>query len=134
MKNGFTLTTEFMASPAEIYDAWLSSAGHGAMTGRPAKIDPKVGGAFTAWDGYIVGKTLELGPSLRIVQAWRTSEFPEKAPDSRLEILLEPSKRGTRLTLIHSEMPPDQVESYRQCWDESYFQPMREYFEAGAGS
>ena len=91
-------------------------------------MDGKVGGAFTAWDGYIFGKTLEIESPRRIVQAWRTSEFPEGAPDSRVDILFEEVKDGTKLTLVHSDMPEDQVESYRQGWEDFYFKPMKEYF------
>ena len=98
------------------------------MTGNAAKVDGKVGGKFTAWDGYIFGSTLELEPDQRIVQAWRTSEFPEDAPDSRLEILFEEVAEGTKVTLIHSNMPEDQVDSYRQGWEDFYFRPMKEYF------
>lgn len=69
MKNSFTLTITLSASRQEIYDAWLSSDGHAAMTGSTAKIEQGVGGAFTAWDGYIFGKTQELEAPRRIVQA-----------------------------------------------------------------
>jgi hypothetical protein len=68
-------------------------------------VDGKVGGNFSAWDGYITGRTLELGPGRRILQAWRTSEFPEDAPDSKVEILLLPVPGGSRLNLIHTEIP-----------------------------
>jgi activator of HSP90 ATPase len=129
MKNGFELTVVLPATPEEIYAAWLSGKGHAALTGSPAQVDGKVGGKFKAWDGYISGRTLELEPGRRIVQAWRTSEFPDDAPDSRLEIVLEPANDGTKLTLIHSDIPVDQVESYRHGWQESYFDPMQEYFE-----
>jgi len=129
MKNGFELSIVLPAGPDEIYNAWLSSEGHAALTGSPAKVDGKVGGEFSAWDGYISGKTLELEPARRILQAWRTSEFPEEAPDSRLEVLLESVAGGTKLTLIHSDIPADQVESYRQGWPESYFEPMLEHFK-----
>ena len=128
MKNKFELTIVLPAKAKDIFDAWLSSEGHAAMTGSPAKVDGKVGGAFSAWDGYIVGKTLEIESARRIVQSWRTSEFPEDAPDSRLEILLEAVKNGTKLTLIHSDMPEDQLESYKHGWKDSYFLPMKEYF------
>ncbi|HLO31002.1 MAG TPA: SRPBCC domain-containing protein [Anaerolineales bacterium] len=128
MKNGFRLSEVIPAKPAEVYKAWLSSKGHAAMTGSPAKVDGKVGGKFSAWDGYIFGKTLELTPDQRIVQAWRTSEFPEEAPDSQLEVLLEEVEEGTKVTFNHSDMPEDQVESYRQGWDDFYFKPMKEYF------
>jgi activator of HSP90 ATPase len=128
MKNGFTLSEVFNTKPSAIYKAWLSSKGHSAMTGSAAKVDGRVGGKFTAWDGYIFGSTLELTPDRRIVQAWRTSEFPEGTPDSRVEILLEETRGGTKLTLTHSDMPDDQIDSYRQGWEDFYFKPMREYF------
>jgi activator of HSP90 ATPase len=128
MKNGFALSEFVPAGPAEIYEAWISSEGHTAMTGSSANVDGRVGGKFSAWDGYIVGTTLELTPNQRIVQAWRTSEFSTEAPDSRVEVLLEKVDRGTKVTLIHSDMPEDQIESYRQGWEDFYFKPMKEYF------
>jgi activator of HSP90 ATPase len=129
MKNGFTLSEIISARPSDIYDAWLSSKGHAAMTGSSADVDGNVGGAFSAWDGYIFGTTLELTPNQRIVQAWRTTEFPEEAPDSDLEVVLEEVEGGTRLTLTHSDMPEDQIESYRQGWEEFYFLPMKKHFK-----
>jgi len=129
MKNGFTLSEIIPAKLAEIYEAWLSSEGHAAMTGSPAKVDGRVGGEFSAWDGYIFGTTLELTPNRRIVQAWRTTEFPDDAPDSHLEVLLEEVSEGARITLIHQDMPEDQVDSYRQGWEDFYFKPMKEYFK-----
>jgi activator of HSP90 ATPase len=128
MKTEFTVSTILPATPEKVFEAWLSSGGHSAMTGSPATVEPHVGGSFTAWDGYITGKTLEMKPNSRIVQAWRTSEFSDENPDSRLEILLEPTKRGTKLTLIHSNIQDGRAESYESGWDENYFQPMKEYF------
>jgi activator of HSP90 ATPase len=128
MKNRFTVSAVIPAKASDIYNAWLSSEGHAAMTGNPAKVDGKVGGEFTAWDGYIFGSTLELEPDQRILQTWRTSEFPTDAPDSRLEILFEEVAGGTKVSLIHSDMPEDQVDSYRQGWEDFYFKPMKEYF------
>lgn len=128
MKNGFTISDIIPAGASEIYDAWLNSKGHTAMTGSAAQVDGKVGGKFTAWDGYISGTTLDLTPNQRIVQAWRTTEFPDDAPDSRVEILLEEVESGTKLTFIHSNMPEGQTESYRQGWHDFYYQPMKAYF------
>ena len=127
--NEFELTEIFPALPQVVFDAWMSSEKHGAMTGAKAKVEARVGGAFTAWDGYLWGKTLEMERPRRIVQSWRTSEFPEDSPDSRLEILFEKVNGGTKLTLKHSNIPAEQVESYRQGWDDSYFKPMKEYFK-----
>lgn len=126
--NGFTLSEVIAAKPEEIYQAWLSSEGHTAMTGSPARVEGNTGGEFSAWDGYILGKTLALTPNRQIVQTWRTLEFPDDAPDSRLEVDLEEVAAGTKITLQHVNMPADQVDSYRQGWEDFYFKPMREHF------
>jgi len=128
MKNEFTVTAMIAAAPEKIFRAWLSTEGHAAMTGSPAKVEPRVGGTFSAWDGYISGKTLELKPYTRIVQAWRTTEFPEGSADSHVELMLEPVEGGTRITLVHSGIPAGQADEYRQGWDDFYFKPMKEYF------
>jgi activator of HSP90 ATPase len=124
----FTLTTILPASPKEIYNAWLSSEGHSQMTGSQAEVQGSSGGTFTAWDGYIWGKTLELEANHRIVQAWRTSEFPEGSSDSRVEILLEEDPNGTKITLTHTDIPDGQGDGYKQGWEDFYFTPMRVNF------
>ncbi|MGA2641798.1 MAG: SRPBCC domain-containing protein [Spirochaetia bacterium] len=107
------------APPSAIYNAWLSGKEHSAMTG---------GGAFTAWDGYISGKNLDLKSPVRILQSWRSTEFPADAPDSHLEILLEETKGGTKVTLVHTDIPQGQGASYKQGWVDHYFEPMKKYF------
>ena len=136
MKNKFTLTAEFHTSAEKIYKAFLSTQGHTQMTGSPAKVDGRADGDFTAWDGYIWGTFLELEENKRIVQAWRTAEFPEDAEDSHVEILLEEiASTGerrlamTKLTLIHTNIPEGQADSYKTGWEDFYFKPMREWSE-----
>lgn len=67
------------ASPERLYNAWLSETEHSAMTEGAASIEPNVGGRFTAWDGYISGETIELVENKKVVQTWRTVEFPAEA-------------------------------------------------------
>ena len=124
----FTISTILPATPEQIYNAWLSSEGHSRMTGSLAEVKGEIDGDFKAWDGYIWGKTLELEPYRRIVQAWRTSEFPADSLDSRVEIQFEETKGGTKITLIHTNIPDEQGDSYKGGWEEFYFSPMRAYF------
>jgi len=123
----FTLKTKFDATAKEIYTAWLSSDGHTNMTGGDATVTDKVGATFTAWDGYIEGKNIELEPFKRILQSWRTSQFEENEDDSQIEILLKEFEGQTELTLIHTNLP-ESGDHYRKGWDEHYFQPMKAYF------
>jgi activator of HSP90 ATPase len=129
MPEKIKLSAVIPATPKVIYNAWLDSKAHSAFTGGGvAKIDPKVKGKFTAWDDYISGTNLELVPHKKIVQAWRTTEFPAKHPDSRLEVILEPAAKGTKVTLIHSEIPDGQSADYKKGWKDFYFTPMKKYF------
>jgi activator of HSP90 ATPase len=133
MSETIRVSTTLPATLQRIYQAWLDSAGHTAITGSPAEVNPAVGGKFSAWDGYIQGVTLELEPDRRIVQAWRTSDFPHGSPDSRLEVLLEPFEGGTRITLVHTEIPDGQGQEYAQGWEDFYFAPMKAYFSGSGG-
>lgn len=128
MPDRFETSTTLAARPEEVYRAWLDPRAHAAFVGSTADIDPGIGGTFEIFDGYISGSTLFLEPPRRIVQAWRTTEFPEGSPDSRLEILVTPEGAGTRLTLVHTEIPDGQGPRYEAGWEEHYFAPMREYF------
>jgi uncharacterized protein YndB with AHSA1/START domain len=117
------------ARPERIFNAWLDAGEHSLMTGGEAATMAE-DGTFTAYDGYISGKTLDTSPHSRILQTWRSTEFPEGAPDSRLEVLLHADGDGTMLTLRHSDIPDGQGDSYRQGWAEHYFDPMINYFES----
>jgi activator of HSP90 ATPase len=128
MTYDFKLSCTLPATPQAVYDAWLDSAAHSAMTGGAAKIASRVGGAYSAWDGYITGKTLELIPGKRIVQSWRTSEFALRDPDSTITVELAPAKAGARLTLIHNGVPGGQTAYENGGWQDSYFAPMKAYF------
>jgi hypothetical protein len=99
------------------------------MTGAKATSQARVGGKFTAWDGYIFGQHLELVPDCRIVQSWRTTEFPEDCPDSRLQVDFVPQADGTRLTLIQTDLPAGEAERYQVGWQQFYFEPIKRYFD-----
>jgi uncharacterized protein YndB with AHSA1/START domain len=122
------------ASPRRIFSAWLDSAEHTALTGSQASVVPAVGGEHTAWDGYVQGKTLELHDGARIVQSWRTTEFPADSPDSRVEITLEPTVGGTLVTVHHTDIPAGQSDKYREGWNQYYLSRMKTYFAENGGS
>ena len=125
----FILTTELTAEPQVVYDAWMSSEGHTAMTGGIAHIIPAVGAAFDAWDGYINGKTIELEHGRCIRQSWRTNHFSINDPDSIIEMTLSACDDGTLLTLKHSNVPEGQTSYEKTGWNQHYFEPMKRRFE-----
>ena len=122
------------ARPVEIYDALLNEQKHSAFTGARATCDRRVGGRFTAWDGYISGKNIKLENGRRIVQEWKTTEWPAASPPSRL-VWTFAAKRGVaEVTMVHSKVPASQAESYRQGWIDYYWTPLQEYFAIRAAT
>ena len=119
------VTAVLPASVDAIREAWLDPARHAAMTGGSARV--RDDGVFEAWGGYIEARTLEHGGG-RIVQNWRTRDFPADAPDSRLELELESDPDGTRVTITHLDIPAGQAARYAQGWYEHYLTPMELYF------
>ena len=94
------------ATPMEVYEAYIDEEKQTEFTGSKATSDSKVGGEFTAWDGYITGKYLELEPGKKIVQEWTSTDFPGGAPPSRFEISLKEAKGGTELTSRSTRVSP----------------------------
>src|SRR5277367_1977505 len=128
MSYEFTLTETIPAAPQAVYAAWLDSDGHTGMTGGKAEMSAQPGAGYTAWDGYISGKNLELAPGQRIVQSWRTTQFPEAHGDSKITVTLTPVEGGTLLKLVHSDVPDGQTSYEKGGWQTHYFEPMKRYF------
>src|SRR5690606_10914720 len=116
------------SSPNRIYAAWLDERQHSAFTGGRATVEPWVGGRHTAWDGFIEGMLTDLDTGRRIGMTWRTTDFPREAPDSRVEVHLDPVAGGTKVTLLHTAIPEGHSERYKATWKSNYLEPMKKYF------
>lgn len=117
------------AEPAKVYEAFIDAKKHSAFTGSKATGDGRVGSSFTAWDGYISGKNIELEPGKRIVQEWATSEWPEDFPPSRLELTFKKVKGGTEISMVHSDVPAEQADELKEGWTEFYWKLLKDYFK-----
>ena len=111
----------------DVYAALTDSKQHSAFTGSPARIPKKAGSKMTAYGGYISGKVLGLWAGRGLLQTWRTIEWPKGCADSRLEIRLAAEGKGTRLTMIHSEVPASQAKRYQEGWQEFYWKPLKSF-------
>jgi activator of HSP90 ATPase len=118
-------------SPQVAFAAWMDSKTHGAMIGGNAIINPKVGGKFDIWDGYAIGKTVELDPQrLKIVQEWRddSTDWPD-GHYSTIHLEFKPQgENETKLVFNHKGIPAKHAKSIEQGWIDYYWQPMKKYF------
>ena len=116
------------ASPKEVYEAYVDPKKHSKFTGSKATGKAVVGGKFTAWDGYIFGKNLELDDGKRVVQEWTTTDWPEGYGPSRLELCFNEIPKGTELVMVHSDVPEEQADETAEGWIEWYWNPLKKYF------
>jgi activator of HSP90 ATPase len=123
-----TQTAVIDGAPNEVYEAYVDPRKHSEFTGSPATGSPKVGERFTAWDGYIEGRFLELEKGKKIVHEWKTTEWPAGYPASVVELKLKPKGKQTELTMVHSKVPAEQAEEYAEGWRDYYWEPMKEHF------
>src|ERR1041384_5970425 len=130
--DGFEVEMVIPAEPQRVFSAWLDSKEHAAFTGGgEAVVEGWAGGRGISWGGYIHGILLGVDMGRRIIQTWRTSEFPPESRDSRVVVEFEAARGGTRVRIKHSELPPSQVKRYEKGWMDHYLKPLAKYFSKG---
>jgi activator of HSP90 ATPase len=118
------------ATPHEVYEALIDSAGHAAFTGEPASISRDIGGESTAYGDKLFFRNLELAPDRKIVQEWQsvTNEDWPRDHFSKVTYVLEPAPEGTKLTFMQEGVPAQQYEHYVEGWKEHYWTRLQKYF------
>lgn len=116
------------ATPDEVFAAWMDAKKHAAFTGAAARVVARAGNRHTAWDGYIHGWVLKVGPGRRATFAWRTTEFAPDDLDSIVELAVLRAKEGALVKVNHWEIPAGQGERYARGWEDYYFEPLKKYF------
>jgi hypothetical protein len=127
-KEAIRVSSMVPTAPTTLYLDWLQCDQHGAMIGSTAKVDPQVGGKFSALNGSVSGKLLALDLGRRIVMSWRSTAFPKDASDSRVELTLEAIGGSSRVTVLQTEIPEGLSAACKELWEERYFGPMRSFF------
>lgn len=93
--------------PAPIEDVWdaVTSADRLARWFMPVSGDLREGGRYQL-EGNAGGQIRRCDAPTALVLTWNPGEQPD-VDDSIVELLLEPVGEGTRLTLVHTAVPPE---------------------------
>jgi activator of HSP90 ATPase len=126
----FKVSVKLHCSAKEVFTGWLTDKTHSLYTGgAPTRCSPSEGGSFSAYDGYITGKNIEIFPYKKIVQRWRTTEFDETDPDSILDLFFTYKDDHTLITITHTNLPDGTGEKYKQGWKDHYFTFMKKIYD-----
>ncbi len=110
-----------------LYDIYMDSKKHSKATGGTAKIFTKIGSPYSAWDGYINGKTFQLVKGKMIVQSWRSSDFKSSDLDSTLILSFEKKGNDAIVSMVHANVPDHKYTSLKSGWNDFYWKPWKKY-------
>jgi activator of HSP90 ATPase len=126
----------FTASPKRVYEVLTDAKEFtrviqlsGALQAmhlpdKPAEISREVGGAFALYGGYITGRNVELVPTVRIVQAWRTGRWPAGVYSIARFELVEQGSSGCKIVFDHTGFPTGEAEALASGWKAHYWEPL----------
>jgi activator of HSP90 ATPase len=119
------------ATPSQVYSVLADASALSALSGLNGKPAFAEGEEFSAFDGNVTGRQIELVPGRRIVQAWR---FPRWEPGvySVVRFELAPANDGTRLTIDQHGEPEHWHEHIDTNWPTFYLTPITEHFSVTA--
>ena len=98
----------------------------GAIESKPSKISSQVGGTFSLFGGYIVGRHLDLVRNRRIVQAWRAQSWGP-GEYSIVKFDLREQGSATRIIFDHKGFPAGKAQHLAAGWRGNYWEPLEKY-------
>lgn len=104
------VAVQIAANPETVFDFFTDPDRMIQWMGRSAELDPRPGGGFRCdinGDSVANGTYVELEPPRRVVftWGWEGEDSVTKPGSSTVEVLLEPEAGGTRVRLIHRDLP-----------------------------
>ena len=126
------LSENIRASIADVFRAMTTSRLVDDWGGGPAKIQPRVNGKYSLWDGEMHGLIKEVEFPRRLVYTLREQSWDEGLLDSLVCWDLTEWEWGTRISLHHTGFPTRKIrEIHSEGWGEYYIGPMKAFLERG---
>lgn len=115
----YATSIEIDAPPAVVFDFLVTEDGMNAWMGQHASLDPRAGGHFGVdIAGYPVrGTYLHVEPPHRVVVSWGFAGHADLPPGaSTVEFTLVATASGTRVDLVHSQLPESRRVGHADGW------------------
>lgn len=117
------------AAPDRLCDMYLDAEQHAKFTGGAVRVEPRAGASFSAFNGVLSGKIIEVQPKRLIAQTWRSANWRADAIDSVLILTFWPEPAGGRVELVHVNVPDEDFAGVSEGWHTFYWQPWRAYLK-----
>lgn len=102
----------------------MDSKRHSKFSGAKANMSRKVGGRFTAYDGWIEGTNMKLTKDKLIVQKWRGKDWPPKH-FSVATFKITKKGSGSKLDFTQKDIPVQKFKDISSGWKTHYWAKMK---------
>jgi uncharacterized protein YndB with AHSA1/START domain len=129
----FATSIDIDAEPSFVFRFLTTNDGMSAWMGQWAELDPEVGGQFAVdiFGSPARGEFLEIDPPRRVVVSWGYAGSEDLPPGaSRVSFTLTPIETGTRVDLVHTDLPERHAPGHARGWQ--YF--VERLAQVGAGN
>ncbi|HTP13596.1 MAG TPA: SRPBCC domain-containing protein [Bacteroidota bacterium] len=124
-----SMTATVKATPSEVFTALTDSKTIHRWSGQKGTVQPKIGGKFEFFDGWVKGKVLAYEKGKTVSYTWHTADMKNEVEPSIVRFTLSSSKWGTKISLKHSGLPDEKSRKEHQGgWTEFVFDPLKEFF------
>ena len=116
-------TVYFQKPPEEVWKMLTNPASWAPSSVKESEFSEKPGGKFSYHDS-VEGTNLYLQTNTRLLQSWRTTDWPAGV-SSTVRINMEPeSQNGTKLILLQQDVPPNFVKKTDDLWSGLFWKPI----------
>jgi uncharacterized protein YndB with AHSA1/START domain len=115
----FATSIDIDAAPELVFQFLITNDGLTAWMGQWADLDPEPGGQFAVdiFGSPVRGEFLEIDPPHRVVVSWGYAGSEDLPPGaSRVSFTLTPIATGTRLDLLHTDLPERHAPGHDRGW------------------
>ncbi len=120
-------TYTIKASLSKVWEALTDASMAEKWGAGPAKVDARVGGEFSYWDGDIHGVNTKIISLKLLEQDWYEHDHPERL--HKVTFRLEADGDTTRIHPAQTEVGDDEFEYMHSGWNDYYFDPIKKLLE-----
>jgi len=112
---------------SKVWEALTSPKMIKAWGGGPVKMSDKAGDKFSFWGGDIFGKNTKVIKNKILVQDWYGGNWERP---SNVTFNLNEKDGETIVSLIHTNLPEDEIQNFTDGWKDYYMGPLKKLVES----
>lgn len=123
--------TEYIKAPIrEVFRALTDTRVIDEWGGGPSRVQARINGRYSLWDGEMYGTIREIVPSRRLVYTLREEHWDSTMLDSLVTWILMETDRGVELSLRHTGLPTKKIRDiHEDGWGDYFIGPLKAYLE-----